>query len=404
MYVIKTSGPVIWKRLAARPAEELSPFKRILTYRNELTWPSSDPSGIKQLSRQIFIERIAPVNEALKSADHLVVIPSGAMLPIPLEALVDAERQFLSESFDVSYAPSATIYAWLHERAQSQPALTRGRTLLVGDPPFTESHLAAMETETNDTAPLGSSEILLDIATVRGALAGNKAVLASLPRLTASRAEIKAISAIARESNVLLGPDASEKNMVHLAESGELREFSTVHLATHALVDDSRPEMSALILSQLNLPDPLEAAMAGNRIYDGLITAKEVVREWSLEADLVALSACATALGRVVGGEGYVGFSHAFFQAGAKSVLVSLWEVSDRATSLLMQRFYENYFGTYQDQRAGRKNQALSKIAALREAKQWLRNYSDEQGHHPFTHPYYWSAFILIGESGTSVN
>jgi CHAT domain-containing protein len=152
-------------------------------------------------------------------------------------------------------------------------------------------------------------------------------------------------------------------------------------------VDDDFPENSALVLSQIGLPDPLEAARSGERIYDGLLTAKEIVREWELNADLVTLSACETGLGKTVRGEGYIGFAHAFFQAGARSMLVSLWKVEDEATALLMERFYRN--------RAGG---AMTKAEALREAKLWLREQTDEQGNQPYAHPYYWSAFVLIGD------
>lgn len=138
--------------------------------------------------------------------------------------------------------------------------------------------------------------------------------------------------------------------------------------------------------------------MAGTRIYDGLVTAKEIVREWDLNADLVTLSACETGLGKKVMGEGYVGFAHAFLQAGARSLLVSLWKVEDRATALLMHRFYENRLGEYRDERNARVGEPMTKADALQEAKYWLRNYTDERGGHPYEHPYYWSAFTLIGD------
>ena len=126
---------------------------------------------------------------------------------------------------------------------------------------------------------------------------------------------------------------------------------------------------------------------------------QEIVREWELDADLVTLSACRSGLGKEVAGEGYVGFSHAFLQAGARSLLVSLWKVDDKATSLLMERFYESYFGKYDNERMGKVAMPLGKAKALQEAKRWLRTY-EEDGHRPYEHPYYWSAFILIGDRG----
>jgi CHAT domain-containing protein len=194
---------------------------------------------------------------------------------------------------------------------------------------------------------------------------------------------------------ILLGADASEQELYQLSESGQLSEYSIIHVATHALIDDARPERSALVLSQVDLPDPLASLMARSRVYDGLLTAREIVGEWKVNADLVTLSACETGLGKKIGGEGYIGLSQAFFQAGARSLIVSLWKVNDEATSILMQKFYENYFGTGTDHR-----KQPTKAEALQKAKQYLRTYAAKDGQKPFAHPYYWSAFILIGDCG----
>ena len=78
--------------------------------------------------------------------------------------------------------------------------------------------------------------------------------------------------------------------------------------------------------------------------------------------------------------------------------LTSLWKVEDRATSLLMRRFYENRLGEYEEERKEHKGGPMSKAEALQEAKLWLRDYTDESGEHPYEHPYFWSAFVLIGD------
>ena len=171
-------------------------------------------------------------------------------------------------------------------------------------------------------------------------------------------------------------------------------EFRILHFATHALVDDRRPERSALVLAQIGLPDPLDVVLQGDEPVDGLITAQEIVRDWNLSADLVTLSACETALGRSVSGEGYVGLAHAFLQAGARSLLLSLWNVDDEATARLMERFYETLA---RGDSAHRNGGAVSKRVALAEAKRWLRSYTAPDGSRPFEHPCYWSSFVLIG-------
>ena len=399
-YVIRDEGPVTWAQLEFASEEyRTSPFKRLRSFREELASISSTLLGVKRDARNVWSERIAPLSEALEGVKHLVVIPSGAMLGIPIEALVDDENVSISERYSVSYVPSATIYTWLCEESKKRKEKRENRTLLVGDPPFSESHFASMEEEAKTGMyDVVSEESYPDTSVFRDALVGNEKAIAALPRLPATREEVMTISSISPDPTLLVGADASEMGLVALAESGSLKEYSTIHIATHALVDDERPERSVLVFSQINIPDPLEAAMAGARIYDGLVTGQEIVREWRLDADLVTLSACETGLGKKVGGEGYIGFSHAFLQAGARSLLVSLWKVEDQATSLLMQRFYENYFGRYKDKRHGKKKKEMIKAEALQEAKRWLRNYVDDNGEKHYEHPYYWSAFILIGD------
>jgi CHAT domain-containing protein len=126
---------------------------------------------------------------------------------------------------------------------------------------------------------------------------------------------------------------------------------------------------SRLLLSQDKLPDPTAVLALDGPAYDGILSAGEVMGTWKLDAELVTLSACRSGLGRYSGGEAFVGFAQAFFLAGARSLLVSLWEVDDRATSLLMTRFYQNWLGKRPD-----LVRPLSKVEALHEAKAWLRD------------------------------
>jgi len=394
-YAIRNSGPVAWERAcpSSTGGDSRSPSDRVHSLRNHLATPASPDAAVTRESRELWTERIAPLLVALEGVESLVVVPSGAMLGVPVEALVNEEGVLAGETYAVSYAPSATLHTWLAERSGREVGCG---TLLVGDPPYSLSHFATMLRE--EEVLLASAEPSPEPETLRSALAGNESALAALPSLHGTRDEVAAIAAISGNAVLLLGPEATEQELVRLAGSGELGVVGTIHIATHALVDDERPERSALVLSQVDLPDALTSAMAGTRIYDGLVTAKEILREWSLNADLVTLSACETGLGKEVAGEGYVGFAYAFLQAGARSLIVSLWRVEDKATSLLMRRFYENRLGQYADKRNGRTGQPMSKAHALREAKRWLRSYTDEYGNHPYEHPYYWSAFILIGD------
>ena len=227
-----------------------------------------------------------------------------------------------------------------------------------------------------------------------------------------------------RPTRILLGTDASEPALDRLAASGELGKFAFIHLATHGVIDDAIPVRSAVILTQTGLPDPLTQVLSHQPAYDGQLTVREIQRGWDLKAELVTLSACETARGQLLGGEGFVGFTQALLMSGARSVCLSLWKVDDTATALLMQRFYANMLGA----RPG-LSQPMSKVAALAEAKQWLRNITtekleievaalergparklatpvaagarkaDPRTERPFSHPYFWAAFVLVGDA-----
>jgi CHAT domain-containing protein len=246
--------------------------------------------------------------------------------------------------------------------------------------------------------------------------------------LKGAQREVQAVTAVFPAATVLTGSEASEQNLDKLAAEGRLGQFRYLHFATHGLLDDQSPMQSALILSQDQLPDPLDQVLAGKLAYDGRLTADQMLRGWKLNADLVTLSACDTGLGKFAGGEGYLGFSQALFLCGARSLVLSLWKVDDASTALLMTRFYENLTGRRPTLMLAKP---MTKAAALAEAKIWLLNLQAEEvkqlsggmiqgldtdtargrkrpqpakqsetpaSFHPYAHSYYWAPFILVGD------
>jgi hypothetical protein len=252
-----------------------------------------------------------------------------------------------------------------------------------------------------------------------------------LAPLPGTRREVEALARLfqvdSRPARILLAADASEPELDGLAASGELGRFAFLHLATHGVIDESVPARSAVVLTQTGLPDPLDQALNHKPVFDGRLTVREIQRTWELKAELVTLSACETALGRSAGGEGFVGFTQALLLSGTRSVVLSLWKVDDKATGLLMARFYRNLLG----KRPG-LSRPLPKAEALREAKNWLRDLTADEvgselaaldrgeprkltkgsgsagqraspsaklgGVRPYAHPYYWAAFVLVGD------
>lgn len=188
-------------------------------------------------------------------------------------------------------------------------------------------------------------------------------------------------------------------------------------------MDATSGARSALLLANDRLPDEVEQARKGRKVYTGRLTAA-AISKWQLDADLVTLSACETALGKEAGGEGFLGFAQVLFQAGAHALVLSRWKGDDAATALLMLRFYENLLGKRPE-----LNAPLGRAAALREAQSWLRDLPRSEaeqrsaqlaggevrgtvnppkpvapvsvvpaGDRPYAHPYYWSAFMLLGD------
>jgi CHAT domain-containing protein len=151
----------------------------------------------------------------------------------------------------------------------------------------------------------------------------------------------------------------------------ELADYRFVHFATHGVVDSARPELSGLVLS---LVDRKGAPQ------DGFLRVHELYN-LNLGADLVVLSACRTALGREIKGEGMVGLARGFMYAGSPRVVASLWDVRDQATAELMTSLYR-----------GMLAEGLTPAAALRAAQteMWRSG--------PFEAPFYWAAFVLQGE------
>jgi CHAT domain-containing protein len=176
-------------------------------------------------------------------------------------------------------------------------------------------------------------------------------------------------------SNAIAAPQAKPAGSFAVkcgaSESAVKRELRTesprvVHFATHGLVDAIEPARSSV-------------ALASGNGEDGLFHTLEIVST-PIRSDLVVMSACESARGRVSRGEGVVGLSRAFLGAGAESVVASLWSVSDESTAELMRVFYERMFG---------KKESASR--ALRDARLALLESPK------FSHPFYWSPFVVTG-------
>jgi len=270
----------------------------------------------------------------------LVVVPHGVLHYVPFEVL-ERDGKALIAQHAITYAPSLNSLA--HLRRRDQKALPF-RVLAVGNPTVDRPDAVAAAARGGDVDAVG--------------------LLGPLPF---AEDELRAIRRAFRWSTeTLSGRDARESTF----RAEDLRRYPIIHFATHGLVNEKRPSRSGLLFT----------AEAGE---DGLLQMQEIYR-LGLQADLVVLSACQTALGREITGEGIVGLTRAFFYAGSRSVIAALWNLNDRFAADFIARFYDEI-------RAGQSTEE-----ALRRTKIAFMN------HPQFSHPFYWSSLVLTGD-GTRV-
>ncbi len=281
----------------------------------------------------------------------LIIIPDGILTYLPFEALPTSGRgapvRWLVQDLEVSYAPSLSSYRELRARAGRTHARTRPSLLAIGAPsyPSPDAEREAAKLIESLYPESGTPSLTLPFA--------------------AREIERAAASFPARRRTILTGPAASED--AFKARAADRNRI--IHLAAHGLIDDRKPMRSAIIMAAPTAPDE-----------DYLLQTREIL-DLRLDADLVVLSACRTGLGRFLRGEGIEGLNRAFFAAGASSVLMTLWSVSDEAGVPLMDAFYNRLLASD------------SIAASLRAAKLALLSTPG------YAHPYYWAGYIAAGDT-----
>jgi CHAT domain-containing protein len=273
-------------------AEELDPQINLWLALLRRRDGSERPGGAR-----LYAQLLEPVVAVLPTAvRHLLIIPDGSLNRVPFDALTDAKGRYVSERFGVSLIPSAAIWLELKRRHLAQPGLA----LAMAEP------AAAPAAESLVRAALGMGEV-------------------SLPPLGRARQEAEsAVAAFPRGSVLLVGATATEQYL----KDSDLRPFSLIHFATHAVVDAVTPERSAIVLA----PSPER--------QDGLLQVEEISR-LNLEQKVVVLAACSSSSGPVRRAEGVMSLARAFFEAGAQTVVGTLAPVRDQESAALFEAFYQ---------------------------------------------------------------
>ena len=321
--------------------------ERVQSYLDLLS--SGESNVWREPARRLFADLIGPIEAHLSgNLDQLVIVTDGVLQSLPFETLLkpaqdrDGSDECLLEEYSISYAPSAAVLGELMSAkiVKSAPEAT---LLLLADPLFPRR---------SETNPGG----------VRALYEEEGLNVGPIPFSATEARELQRFAGAG--SKILVQSDATEKQF----KSEDLEKFQILHLSTHGLISQQNPQRSALMLSYEEGDGE-----------DGFLQAREIY-SLKLASDLVVLSACQTARGPVIEGEGVQGLAQAFLYAGAQSVVASLWNVNDERTAALMARFYEKL------------GEGLSKADALREAKLEMCRAN------PVSSPRHWAPFVLIGE------
>jgi CHAT domain-containing protein len=306
----------------------------------------------------LYRELIGPVADLVERSERVLILPDGPLHRLPFGALVrdtgdTGDRgRFLTEWKPLHTALSLTVYGTLRA---SSPAQGPSQLIAFGDPRVPKD----MQTTKSDLGPgLRSFD------------------WSSLPY---SRREIERIAGVYPGALVYLGEEATEER------AKSIREARVLHFATHGYTDDRTPLDSALVLT---IPEELAPGRE-----NGLLQVWEIFESVRIDADLVVLSACESALGRELSGEGLIGLTRAFQYAGARSVVASLWSVADQVTAELMARFHRHLAAGLT------KDQALraAQLELIREPVK-ITTANGQAIETDASAPFFWAAFQLFGD------
>ncbi len=329
--------------------------------------PVSDDgdAGAAALARSLYQTLVGPVDDLVARSERVLILPDGPLHRLPFGALVrgsEGRGHYLIEWKPLHTALSLTVYGALRaaRREPARPAASAAAQVVAfGDPHYPQAPAAGQQARDPIRRDLRNSH------------------WTALPY---SRREVERIAEAYSAAHLYLGEEATEERAKAVA-----RDARVLHFATHGYLDDRSPLDSALVLT---IPERLSPGRD-----NGLLQVWEIFESVRLDADLVVLSACDSALGRELNGEGLIGLTRAFQYAGARSVVATLWSVSDQATAELMARLHRHYAA------------GLAKDEALRQAQielihQPIRITTAEGStvEMDASAPFFWAAFELFGD------
>jgi len=330
-------------------------IKKISRFRKLISAGSENLDEYINLSQELYETLIKPIAFNINK-NRIIISPHGPLHYLPFQLLHDGEK-YLIESHTLNYIPSATVLRYLANKSPIGPLDPDGESGFTGATVVNDSEYLpgwgaeSVSESVYDNQNSGPPKSIL--------LLGNPQLDSEALNLPYSEIEIDNAATFFPDSLKLSHKEASETNLKNKASS-----YDVLHFATHATFDNDEPFNSSLLL-------------ASDESNDGKLTVEEIY-QLQLKPSLVVLSACETGLGKYSAGDEIIGFYRAFMYAGAKSIIATLWPVSDEATSFLINEFY----------------QALKKNS-LGESLRMAQLKTKEK----YPNPANWGGFVLVGRN-----
>ena len=320
-----------------------------------------------ELSENLSRILLAPIAAQIEGK-RLAIVADGVLQFIPFATLPIQNpkskiQSLLVETNEIVVLPSASVLAEL--RRNSSQMKPDAKTIAIFADPIFEADDPRLKNSPPTTVAVGETDSKIELKKVSRDFSFGE----TPPRLLSSRVEARNVAALVPKNQVLSNLDfeANREN----AMSENLANYRILHFATHGLLDTAHPEFSGLVFSLYD---------KNGKSQDGYLRLNQIYN-LSLNSDLVVLSACQTALGRDVRGEGLIGLTRGFMYAGARRVIASLWKVDDAATAEFMKRFYQNFL-----------QKKLSAASALRQTQNEMKQIPR------FHNAYFWAGFTLQGD------
>ncbi len=342
---------------------------------------------LSDINRAIYAKIVSPFASTIENKKRLIIAPERNLYLIPFDILPVEQDRYLIEKYEVSYVSSGLDLL----EDKNMPSTLDGPIVVFADPDY-NCDLHSNYQPADSTTPMPQPPDLRDI---EGSFRGSDNCLLtgfeSLPYTAEETQSIKSLVGQYSDKQILIytGDMAREKTLASMETQPSALHFAThgfICIPNHAGSKYISPMFqSGLALAGANTEPPPHPEEFSGSYEDGILSAYEVSALNLIGTDLVVLSACESGVGEYVNGMGVMGLRSSFRQAGAKSVIMSLWKVPDDMSAKIMQGFYKRWLT------------GESKIDALRNTSlELLDNARQQYGN---SHPIHWSGFILSGKS-----